>query len=237
MIALTAGEIAEACGGRTDARATVTGVTIDSRAVEHGDLFVALPGERTDGARLRGRRPARRRGRRHGRGHAGRPAAGRAHDRRPRPADRPRPAGRRGAPPLRRPRDRHHRVDREDLHQGHPGRAPATAPAHRREPGQLQHRDRRAAHAVPDRGRHRGGRLRAGDAGHGAGRLPGRDRPPRRRRDHVDRPRASGAGREHRGRRRGEGRDPGSARRRTRRPSSRTPSRCSTPIWISRVRV
>ncbi|HEY1734410.1 MAG TPA: Mur ligase family protein, partial [Acidimicrobiales bacterium] len=51
MIALTAGEIAQACGGRTEAQATVTGVTIDSRAVSPGDLFVALPGERTDGAR------------------------------------------------------------------------------------------------------------------------------------------------------------------------------------------
>ena len=51
MIALTAREIAEACGGRTDAQVTVTGVTVDSRAVEPGELFVALPGERTDGAR------------------------------------------------------------------------------------------------------------------------------------------------------------------------------------------
>jgi UDP-N-acetylmuramoyl-tripeptide--D-alanyl-D-alanine ligase len=52
MIALSAGEIAEACGGRTDSRATITGVTIDSRAASPGDLFVALPGERTDGARF-----------------------------------------------------------------------------------------------------------------------------------------------------------------------------------------
>ncbi len=51
MIPLTAREIADACGGRTDADVTVTGVTIDSRAVAPGDLFVALPGERTDGAR------------------------------------------------------------------------------------------------------------------------------------------------------------------------------------------
>ncbi len=52
MIALTAGEIAEACGGRTESQATITGVTIDSRATSPGELFVALPGERTDGARF-----------------------------------------------------------------------------------------------------------------------------------------------------------------------------------------
>ena len=51
MIALSAGEIAQACGGRTESAVTITGVTIDSRAVAPGDLFVALPGERTDGAR------------------------------------------------------------------------------------------------------------------------------------------------------------------------------------------
>jgi UDP-N-acetylmuramoyl-tripeptide--D-alanyl-D-alanine ligase len=52
MITLTAGEIAEACGGRTESQATITGVTIDSRATSPGDLFVALPGARTDGARF-----------------------------------------------------------------------------------------------------------------------------------------------------------------------------------------
>jgi UDP-N-acetylmuramoyl-tripeptide--D-alanyl-D-alanine ligase len=52
MITLTAGEIAEACGGRTESQARITGVTIDSRATSPGDLFVALPGERTDGARF-----------------------------------------------------------------------------------------------------------------------------------------------------------------------------------------
>jgi UDP-N-acetylmuramoyl-tripeptide--D-alanyl-D-alanine ligase len=52
MIALTAPEIAALCGGRTSADATVTGVSIDSRAVSTGDLFVALPGARTDGARF-----------------------------------------------------------------------------------------------------------------------------------------------------------------------------------------
>ncbi len=53
MIALTLAEVAEAVGGRLAAGApdaTVTGsVTIDSRTVAPGDLFVALPGERVDG--------------------------------------------------------------------------------------------------------------------------------------------------------------------------------------------
>lgn len=52
MIALTASEIAELCGGRTSADATIAGVSIDSRTVAAGDLFVALPGARTDGARF-----------------------------------------------------------------------------------------------------------------------------------------------------------------------------------------
>jgi len=52
MIALTAAEIAALCGGRTTSDVTVTGVSIDSRTVSAGDLFVALPGTRTDGARF-----------------------------------------------------------------------------------------------------------------------------------------------------------------------------------------
>jgi UDP-N-acetylmuramoyl-tripeptide--D-alanyl-D-alanine ligase len=52
MIALEAREIAGLCGGRTTSAARITGVTIDSRAVAPGDLFVALPGTRTDGARF-----------------------------------------------------------------------------------------------------------------------------------------------------------------------------------------
>jgi UDP-N-acetylmuramoyl-tripeptide--D-alanyl-D-alanine ligase len=52
MIALTTGEIASVCGGRTAVDAVVGGVAVDSRAVAPGDLFVALPGERTDGARF-----------------------------------------------------------------------------------------------------------------------------------------------------------------------------------------
>ena len=52
MIALAAREIAGLCGGHTTSAARVTGVAIDSRAVAPGDLFVALPGTRTDGARF-----------------------------------------------------------------------------------------------------------------------------------------------------------------------------------------
>ena len=55
MIALTLAEVAEAVGGELvgDAAAdgTVTGsVLVDTRALGAGDLFVALPGERVDGA-------------------------------------------------------------------------------------------------------------------------------------------------------------------------------------------
>ena len=51
MIQLTLSEVAEAVGGRlTRGDGTVTGtVTVDSRAVAPGDLFVAVPGERVDG--------------------------------------------------------------------------------------------------------------------------------------------------------------------------------------------
>jgi len=53
MIALTLAEIAELTGGRLTGSpdATVSGtVTLDSRAVAAGDLFVAVAGERVDGA-------------------------------------------------------------------------------------------------------------------------------------------------------------------------------------------
>ncbi len=52
MIALTAADVAEATGGRlhADAATPVTGpVVVDSRRVEAGGLFVALPGEHVDG--------------------------------------------------------------------------------------------------------------------------------------------------------------------------------------------
>ena len=53
MIPFTLKEIAEATGGRlaaADPDAVVTGVAVDSRVVCPGDLFVALPGSRTDGS-------------------------------------------------------------------------------------------------------------------------------------------------------------------------------------------
>ena len=54
MIAITIGELAEAVGGRLDGGAdpqtVISGrVTIDSRSIAAGDLFVAIPGERADG--------------------------------------------------------------------------------------------------------------------------------------------------------------------------------------------
>ncbi len=52
MKQITAGQIADWCGGQLlcgDAQAVVTSVCLDSRQVQVGSLFVALPGERVDG--------------------------------------------------------------------------------------------------------------------------------------------------------------------------------------------
>jgi len=51
VLPMTAQMIAELAGGRLsgDADAAVTGVAIDTRRLSPGDLFVALPGENTDG--------------------------------------------------------------------------------------------------------------------------------------------------------------------------------------------
>jgi UDP-N-acetylmuramoyl-tripeptide--D-alanyl-D-alanine ligase len=50
----TVDEIARIAGGRIVARSgrPIRGAAVDSRAVGHGELFVALPGERTDGHRF-----------------------------------------------------------------------------------------------------------------------------------------------------------------------------------------
>ena len=51
MIRLSLAEVAAAVGGTAPGDAEITGaVTVDSRTVGAGDLFVALPGERVDGA-------------------------------------------------------------------------------------------------------------------------------------------------------------------------------------------
>ncbi|MGZ4481194.1 MAG: UDP-N-acetylmuramoyl-tripeptide--D-alanyl-D-alanine ligase, partial [Gaiellales bacterium] len=52
MIPLTAQDVAAAVGGDCSSDAVVTGLAIDSRRVRAGDLFVALPGTRTDGLRF-----------------------------------------------------------------------------------------------------------------------------------------------------------------------------------------
>jgi UDP-N-acetylmuramoyl-tripeptide--D-alanyl-D-alanine ligase len=52
MIPLTAREVAAACGVESELEATVHGLAVDSRSVQPGDLFVALPGARTDGTRF-----------------------------------------------------------------------------------------------------------------------------------------------------------------------------------------
>ena len=52
MIPLTAAEISAACGVESSAEGVASGLCIDSRLVKPGDLFVALPGEHTDGARF-----------------------------------------------------------------------------------------------------------------------------------------------------------------------------------------
>jgi UDP-N-acetylmuramoyl-tripeptide--D-alanyl-D-alanine ligase len=53
VIPFTLGEVAEATGGRladADPDVVVAGVQVDSRKLEAGELFVALPGSRTDGS-------------------------------------------------------------------------------------------------------------------------------------------------------------------------------------------
>ena len=129
MIPLSLEEVAALCPGRLDAAPwadEVTGVQIDSRRIEEGDLFVAVGG----GRRLRST-------------HAF--ARGAAATLVPDDAfaalaalggavrDRSSARGR-----------RHHRLDGQDLDEGHPGRALPPARAHGRRRGGLQQRARRS---------------------------------------------------------------------------------------------
>ena len=103
-------------------------------------------------------------------------------------------------------RRRHHRLDRENVDQGHPVRALRAARPHDRERGQLQQRARRAADALPARGGHRDLHHRDGDARARPDRAARRDRAARHRRDHERRAGASRARRDDRERRARQGR-------------------------------
>ena len=123
MISLTAHEVAAACGVETRLHGTVTGLSVDSRAVQPGDLFVALPGEHTDGAKFVAAAHA-----------AGATLALTTAVTDPlRDIAVPDPlialgqVAARGQATIERNRDRHHRLDRQDVHQGHPGSAADSA--------------------------------------------------------------------------------------------------------------
>ena len=193
---------------------------IDSRDVGPGDLFVGLP------RRARRRRALRRRRR-------SRPAPGACWSRRSTrerrraaragavlAADDPLAALQRLARAWRRRARRarsigDHRLDRQDLDEGHPRRAARAAPRDARLARELQHRDRPAARRA--RGRARGTEalvLELAMRGAGPDRRAGRDRRARRRRDRQRRPGPPGAAGLAGGDRRGQGRaDRGPARR------------------------
>ena len=117
-------------------------------------------------------------------------------------------------------RGRGHRLDRQDLDQGHPRGALGASRADRRERGQPQHRDRRAAGDPAGAGRHAVARPRARDARQRADRGAHGDLRARRRRDRQRRPGAPRTARLARGDRRRQGRAArGHARRRRGRAS------------------
>ena len=126
--------------------------------------------------------------------------------RRRRSAGRPAVARPRLAARARLPGRRDHRLDRQDLGQGH--HAGAAARAGPREPGELQHRDRPAADDPLGAARDRDAGARDGDARRRPDRRALCDRRARRRRDHQRRPGSPRAAGHARGDRRGEGRDP-----------------------------
>ena len=132
--------------GEVDARAdTFTGVQVDSRRIGPGDLFVAVG----RGVGVRGRRARARRSR---------------HARAATTRSRRLPARASRARPQLRARRRDHRLDGQDVDEGHPRRVVRPVRTDDRGRGELQQRDRSAADALPARARHGGLHARAGDA-------------------------------------------------------------------------
>ena len=229
--ALTADDLVRLTGGRLLTRSDrpVRGGSVDSRAVRPGNLFVALPGERTDGHDHLARRGRRRRRRAARHPPARGPGGARRRDRDPRRRRHRRARRGRGrlASPVRPARGRDHRQHRQDLDQGG-GRGGPRPTRFRtlRSAGQPEQRDRPAADAPRARSRARGGRPRDGDVRRRRDRRPGRDGAA------VDRRRDRGpagppvADREHRGHRGGQGRAPrGAAGGRHGDPQRRRPDR------------
>ena len=166
---------------------------IDTREVRPGDLFVGLRGERTDGGRFAADALAA--------GAAGVLVAPEHADgleggtviTAERPAGRPAGDGPRLAPRAGREGHRRHRLDRQDVDQGHPDRAAGPPPAHARQPPEPEHRDRAAADHPRGAARHRGAGAGDGHARPGADRRAGGHRRAGRGRDRERRPRAPGA--------------------------------------------
>ena len=189
MIPFSLEEIAALCPGRLDAAPwadEVTGVQIDSRRIEEGDLFVAVGGGE-DFCRHAFARGA---------------AATLV------PEDAFAALAALGSAVRARSSARvvaHHRLDGQDLDEGHPGCALPPARAHGRRRGRAQQRDRAPADSDADRARHGGRRLRDGHARSRSDRRAVRDRAPRRRRDHEHRPGAPRAARHRRAGRGSEG--------------------------------
>ena len=228
--AFTADDLVRLTGGRLLARSDrpIRGAAVDSRLVDPGEVFVALPGERTDGhAYLAdavaqgaaalvvdppGQRPvaARRRDGRPGRG-----AAGRA-----------RGAGRRLASPVRSAGRRGDREHRQDLDQGGDRRRPRPPLSHAAQRGQPEQRGRPAADAAPARAGARGGRPRDGDVRRRRDRRAGAHRPAADRRGDRGPAGPPVADRIARGDRGGQGRAArGAPARRRRDPQRRRPDR------------
>ena len=169
MIPLAIEELEALELGELQGAGEITGLQIDSRRVGPGDLFVAIRGGRefVGEARARGAVDARaeRRVRRDGGARAG--------------AARPQP----------RPVRRRHRLDREDVDEGHPRGALRRGRADGLDRGELQRRARRAADARPARAGDGDLHRRDGHARLRPDRRPLRDRPAARRRHQRRRPR------------------------------------------------